>query len=66
MQANPDLAAIMDRMTALEVVNEDLTRRVSMLEGQTAAQPVLDGGKLPAMADITQLWTQPISSTGKR
>jgi len=58
MQANPDLAAVIDRITTLEAKNEDLIRRVSMLEAQSATQPRLDGGKLPPKSDITQLWVQ--------
>jgi hypothetical protein len=58
MHAIPDLAVVMDRMTSLEAMNEDLIRRVAMLEAQTATQPVLDGGKLPPKSDITQLWVQ--------
>jgi hypothetical protein len=52
------MTAVMGRMTTLEAMNEDLIRRVAMLEAQTATQPLLDGGRLPAMADITQLWIQ--------
>jgi hypothetical protein len=39
MQGNPDLAAIMDRMTALEAVNESLIRRVAMLEARVPIVP---------------------------
>jgi len=38
-QANPDLAAVKNRMAALEAMNEDLIRRVAMLEPRVPIVP---------------------------
>jgi hypothetical protein len=56
--ANPDLATALDRLAEIEAHNESLQRRVARLEHLLAASPTLEEGKLPAKADITQLWCQ--------
>ena len=51
MHGDVDASALTDRMIALE-------RRLTTLEALLAVQPILEGGKLPPKADITQLWCQ--------
>ena len=57
-QDNPDLFAMNERIADLVAANELLNRRLAEIEAQLAITPMLEGGKLPPKADITQLWCQ--------
>ena len=52
------LANALERLGTLEASNADLQRRIAGLEMQLSITPMLDEGKLPPKADITQLWCQ--------
>jgi hypothetical protein len=62
-QNNPNLFAMGERVAELEAANELLNRRLAAIETQMAMSPVLEGGRLPPKADITQLWCQVFHTT---